>query len=205
MLDSLKLFKKSVREIRQKCSGPYKSIIGQLARDLYIKIAVFIDIDLATNDEGVLRNEVLEIGQLFLKTDNKMYAVTSKNIKDSLFSSWGSFTSIHFHQLPGDSYKAETIKSIIASNNEGNEYDYKYIIFAGPTLIACLEPLFNELALVVDISDDDEVPQVIKKRKANSPNDPLVLLNIPKPNYSIMEYILYYMTICITTRKYMSP
>ena len=73
------------------------------------------------------------------------------------------------------------------------------LVFAGPMLLALLDPYCTpKLDLLVDISFDDEDDEKAIKTRPSYNLKTAWRLN----DYSIMEYILYYIALHVTIRKF---
>jgi hypothetical protein len=207
MLQSFRLLNKAYNELCDQVHKSYVKKILKIPENIRDPLFVFIDLDWAMHQDGYLRAEVQEIASMYTKMDYKVYAVTTKYLSDlQLFNVDGGFSEIFYHPSGTDIIKASTFQTLI--QNEVPLVNRHLLIFGGPLLISNLDGYYNStLDLVVDISFDNDTDTDDSNTNPNETDfkkrpplniEALWLLE----DYSIMEYILYYIAIHKTIREF---
>ena len=208
MLQSFRLLDKAYKEIKSQLHKEYVTKILNTPMELNSRIFVFIDLDWAMHQDGYLRREVQEIATLYASLDYNVYAVTSKSLEELQLNDHTGFTSILYHPAGNDIVKAYSFQNII--RNDVPAEHRTLMIFAGPLLIANLTGFYDSsLDLIIDISyDEDDEEQETEEVSTETKFKQRPKLNVKAAwrleDYSIMEYILYYIAIHVTIRVFKS-
>lgn len=192
ILQSFRLLTKAISETSSKLNYLQIEKMHKISKEINGFIYVLIDLDWAIDTNGYLPSEVQEILSFYIFMENSVYAVTSKPLSElQLTDELHTFTQIFYHPSGCESVKAYSFLNIIKNNIPSRN---RHILsFGGPILTSSLQLYCsNTIDLVVDISDNNNLVTMNDKNTRLPFNlDSAWHLE----NYSIMEYILYYVAI----------
>lgn len=210
MLQSIRLLRTAHRRIYQQFSTSSSCEILTYPLNHQWPIHVFVDIDYLSYKDGYLRNEFKESCYLFKKSGNFIYGVSSLPMSSTTLDDWNCFTSIHF-TTQDDLDKAKMITTIIIQLSEQPKLK---LIFGGSPLLELLESEFNNstsLDLAIKFLDtlNEGQSNQLQNLHTDVPNNQSSTSGLPLnqqqawmlQDYSIFEYIMYYITINQTIKK----